>query len=254
LDISGVARFQMVNGAELIVDAYSGVPEKNVRLYLLGSALGALLHQRGVLPLHANAVEIDGKAVAFMGSSGAGKSTLAAWFHDRGFRVIADDVCVVRTSEEGEPSVTPGLPRLRLWVDALEFTGRDATNYQRSYDGNDQLNKFDVPLDHARTAPAAVPLAGLYLLERGEELSIGRLTGVEAVNAVFAHTYRGAYLAATNGQKAHWFSAVRLVRSTPLFRVMRRWHLAQADEQYSAVLDHARSTLDLERSGGNSSL
>ena len=78
------------------------VPDANIRLYLLGSAMGVLLHQRGLLPLHANAVEIDGKAFAFMGASGSGKSTLAAWFHDHGYRIIADDVCAVRFETEGD--------------------------------------------------------------------------------------------------------------------------------------------------------
>ena len=41
-----------------------GASSRNVRVFLLGSAFGALLHQRGLLPLHANAVEVDGRAVA----------------------------------------------------------------------------------------------------------------------------------------------------------------------------------------------
>ena len=81
--------------AEIVAEPRQGVPDSNVRLFLLGSAMGALLHQRGLLPLHTNAVEVGGRAFAFMGKSGAGKSTLAAWFHDRGFRIVADDVCVV---------------------------------------------------------------------------------------------------------------------------------------------------------------
>ena len=51
-----------------------------VRLYLLGTCMGALLFQRKLLPLHGSAVVINGKAYAFVGDSGAGKSTLAAAF------------------------------------------------------------------------------------------------------------------------------------------------------------------------------
>ncbi|MEG8053162.1 hypothetical protein QP185_07710 [Sphingomonas aerolata] len=53
--------------------------------YLLGTALGALLHQRALLPLHCNAIVHDGKAFLFCGDSGAGKSTLAAVFEARGY-------------------------------------------------------------------------------------------------------------------------------------------------------------------------
>ena len=49
------------------------VLEGDVRAYLLGTAIGALLHQRGLLPLHASAVEVNGRAVAFIAPAGHGK-------------------------------------------------------------------------------------------------------------------------------------------------------------------------------------
>lgn len=147
-----------------------------MRLFLLGSAFGALLHQRGLLPLHANAVEIDGRAFAFMGPSGAGKSTLAAWFHRQGDSVIADDVCVVGFGGDGRSFAAPGLPRLRLWAEALELMGGDSANYDRSYVGNDALTeKFDVPMGEVATARSNIELGALYLLNRGDEFSIAGL-------------------------------------------------------------------------------
>ena len=112
-------------------------------LYLLGSARGALLHQRGLLPLHANAVVLAGRAIAFCGHSGAGKSTIAAWFHDRGDPILADDICAVDGAATGEIIAYPGVPRLRLWRDALEKGGREASGYRRSFDS---LDKWDVPI------------------------------------------------------------------------------------------------------------
>ena len=58
---------------------YSRGPEtgdRDLTLFILGSAWGALCYQRGLLPLHASAVIRDGKVHAFTGQSGAGKSTL----------------------------------------------------------------------------------------------------------------------------------------------------------------------------------
>lgn len=247
LVVPQVARFRIEQGAAITVEPDTNVPDRNVRVYLLGSALGAILHQRGLLPLHANAVEVDGKAVAFMAPSGGGKSTLAAWFHDHGHRVIADDVCVVGFDEDGDPYAAPGLPRLRLWAEALELMGREAATYRRSYVGPDQVDKFDVPIDRAGAAHSHVRLAALYLLGRGEEPRIERLNGVEAADAVFANTYRGGYLSATNGQKRHWESAVRLVQSTPVFRAVRKWGLSELDEQCPRLLDHARDVASSER-------
>ena len=105
LVVPEVARYAIRGGSSIVVEPETAdVPETNVRLFLLGSAFGALLHQRGLLPLHANAVEIDGSAVAFMGASGSGKSTLAMWLCDQGFRILADDVCVVRFDAKWTPA------------------------------------------------------------------------------------------------------------------------------------------------------
>lgn len=239
LSIADVARFRIERGQEILVDPEPGVPERNVRLFLLGSAFGALLHQRGLLPLHANAVEIEGRAFAFMGESGAGKSTLAAWFHRRGYRIIADDVCVVGFDDQGTPFAAPGLPRLRLWSEALQLMGRDPEGLRRSY-LNDEDEKFDVPIDADSAARSKISLNAIYLLDRGGESSIVPLRGIEAADAVFANTYRGEYLAKTTGQKEHWESAVRLVRGTPVFRAIRQWDPAALEEQCLRLLDHAR--------------
>lgn len=237
LVVADVARFRIASGASIVVEPLPGVPERNVRLFLLGSAFGALLHQRGLLPLHANAVEVDGKAVAFMGESGAGKSTLAAWFHDAGYRVLADDVCVIRFDEQGRPAACPGLPRLRLWAEALKATGRDAEGFQRSYVGETVYDKYDVPLPGHAQAP--LPLAAFYVLGRGDRLSFERLEGSAAADVLFAHTYRGAFVAQAGSQVDHWSSCVDLLRSTPLFLVRRVWGLDAVDDGARALLGHA---------------
>jgi hypothetical protein len=239
LTVPDVARFRIDSGREIVVELSSGAPERNVRLYLLGSAFGALLHQRGLLPLHANAVEIDGRAIAFMGESGAGKSTLAAWFHDRGFRVIADDVCVVGF-DNGLPYAAPGLPRLRLWAEALELMGHSVDRFPRSYVGQEQQAKFDVPIDVAKAATSNIPLAALYLLDRGAEFAISELRGLEAADAVFANTYRGAFVSAAGNNEVHWRSSIGLVRTLPVFRVARTWDLVSLDCQSLQILEHAR--------------
>jgi hypothetical protein len=238
LVIPEVGRYQIEGGNRITVESEPGVPERNVRLFLLGSAFGALLHQRGLLPLHANAIEIDGRAVAFMGPSGAGKSTLAAWFHDRGFRVISDDVCVIGYDSAGVPHVAPGLPRLRLWAEALKLTGRDANGFARSY-VSDKLEKFDVPIQAASVALLNLSLAAIYVLDRGDAFGVAQIHGLEAAEAVFGNTYRGGYLPIIGSHKDHWESAIRLVRETPVFQVSREWGLERLEDQYSRLLAHA---------------
>ena len=78
LTVDGVARFLVQDGKEIIVERAPESDDDSLRLFLLGSALGALLQQRGMLTLHSSAIEVDGGCVGFLGHSGVGKSTLAA--------------------------------------------------------------------------------------------------------------------------------------------------------------------------------
>lgn len=238
LNIEGVAKYSITKGSRIIVDPEPGVPIVNVRLYLLGSVMGIVLHQRGLLPLHANCVEIGGRAFAFMGKSGAGKSTLAAWFHDRGHRVITDDVCVVRFDEEDRPYVNPGLPRLRLWREALEATGREPSLYQRSYAGDDTYEKFDVPISQ-QSGDAEIQLAGIYVLGTGDKLTIAHLQGVEAAEAVFANTYRGAYLSSVGNSRLHWEACLKLIGRTPIHLLVRKWSLSRLSSEGERIIAHA---------------
>ena len=72
--------FCIQEGKRIIVSPIEGSDEDEIRLYILGTCMGAILMQRKILPLHGSAVAIDGKAYAIVGDSGAGKSTLASAF------------------------------------------------------------------------------------------------------------------------------------------------------------------------------
>jgi len=240
LVIPPAGRFLTRSGREMLVEPADGVSPRNLRLYLLGSAFGAILHQRGLLPLHANAVVVEGRAIGFMGHPGAGKSTLAAWFHDRGFDVLADDVCVVTEGPDGVPLAHPGIPRLRLWREALEAGGRDASAYERSFD---DMDKYTVPTDLERMLPA-VPLSHLYLLEKAEDSpSIARLEGSAAVEAMIANTYRGAYVRLMGHSRQHMLACAGLARTVPVFRARRRWGYDSFDAEGAALEAHARQLI-----------
>ncbi|MEA3038880.1 MAG: hypothetical protein QOE79_1393 [Sphingomonadales bacterium] len=241
LTVPRVGRYLISGGREIVVDPASGASERNVRLFLLGSAFGALLHQRGLLPLHANAIEIEGRAFAFCGHSGAGKSTVAAWFHDRGHRILADDVCVIGFDAAGGALAYPGIPRLRLWREALEASGREAGAFTRSFD---DLDKYDVPTQREAT-PRPLPLGAIYLLRKADEgadpAEVKRLVGVDAVETLVSNTYRGAYLKTIGRTGAHLAACLAVARAVPVFLAERAWGFDRFEAQASRLEAHARS-------------
>jgi hypothetical protein len=240
LSIEEAGRYLISDGRTILAERSPSGSERNLRLFLLGSALGALLHQRGLLPLHANGIEIEGRAVLFLGHSGAGKSTMAAWFHDRGFRILSDDVCVVTINGQGQPIAHPGIPRLRLWTEALRASGRAEEDFELAFDDSE---KFNVPVA-AKESTGPLPLDQIYLLGRAESEAnvpvIERLQGVEAVDALVGNTYRGAYLPFIGGTQRHLMSCLHLVGRIPVFSARRRWGYEHFDQQASALEEHVR--------------
>jgi hypothetical protein len=243
LRIEGAGAYDVRHGRSIVVTPIPGAPEPNVRLFLLGSAMGLLLHQRGLLPLHANAVEIDGMAIAFMGPSGIGKSTLAAWFHDRGHRVLADDVCAVSFDAGGSPWVQPGIPRLRLWRNSLEAAGRSAHGLQRSFVGDDAYDKWDFPIRWDGQANPSVQLAAICILSRSGPLAVSPIDGVAAIEELFALTYRGAMLTQAGTASSHWRDCIRLQRAVPIFLANRSWDLAGLGSESDKLLQALQERL-----------
>jgi hypothetical protein len=86
--------------------------------YLLGPILGLLLRLRGLTCLHASAVAIERRCVAFVGPEGAGKSTTAAAFVQRGYGVLSDDI-VALVDRDDSFQVLPAYPHINLWPDSI---------------------------------------------------------------------------------------------------------------------------------------
>jgi hypothetical protein len=158
-DIDKVARYLVSNGNDVCIQPVPGADADAIRLFLFGSAFGALLHQRGVLPLHGSAVLTPRGAIVFTGTSGSGKSTLACAFHQKGYRVLSDDVCAIRSGDA--PAVLPGIPCLMLWADTLRELGIDPTGFDPV---RPRIEKFIFPLKHGFAGDAAV-LHAIYVLE-----------------------------------------------------------------------------------------
>jgi hypothetical protein len=220
LTVENVARYRIRAGREIAIDPCPGVSDRSVRLSLLGSAFGVLCHQRGLLPLHANAIVSEGRAFVFAGRAGIGKSTLAAHFQSRGYEVLCDDVCVVSFDDRGRPLAWPGLPCLKLWRDAAEMFGHDSRKLELTMDGRD---KFLVPLA-AEPAPGPFPLAHLYILmdcEPGGEAKILPLSGITALEAVLANVYRRWHLKTLGLVQENFRSAALVATHASVYAAQR---------------------------------
>lgn len=220
LNVDGVARYLVCDGNRIVIDRAAGVQDDDVRLFLLGSALGALLHQRHAIVLHGSAVIIDGKAVAFIGPSGIGKSTLAVAFSRRGTPVLTDDLCVAWPERaNGQILVEPGVQESKLWMDSLQHLDIDTTGLQRV---RHSLEKRALPLGAAFAGHAA-PLKRIYVLRTCNDLRLGivDLQGAEKFAALKHQTYRVQFLDGLGAKPAHFRNAMLLAQQIPVAVIER---------------------------------
>jgi len=184
LDVPSVARYLITHGNCITIDPYDQADEDSIRVFLLGSGMGALLMQRDLFLLHANAIKIGDACVSFSGNSGAGKSTLSAAFMSRGYSVLADDVCAI--NEAGQ--VMPSFPQVKLWADSSHKLAIKTGGLRRI---RPNIEKFAVPLNQQFFA-TNLPLKVLYILNSHNQdtFEFDSIEGMHKMLPLKNNTYR----------------------------------------------------------------
>ena len=189
LHVPDVARFRVTHGQQMIIEPLTNADEDSIRLFVLGSCMGALLMQRNLFLLHGNAISInDVHCVSFVGYSGVGKSTVSGAFFRRGYSILADDICAINT----QGRVMPSFPQMKLCADAAQQLQIDTRSLSRVMPS---LNKFAVPLG-GQFHPVACPLKMVYVLETHHQdtITIMPLVGMEKLGALQHNLYRPQFL------------------------------------------------------------
>jgi hypothetical protein len=221
LTIPGVAHFLIERGCEIVIEPIEGVTAAAIRLFLLGSAMGALLHQRGVIPLHGSAIATPGGAIIFTAPRGSGKSTLAAAFAQRGYPLLADDVCALTVTDAGI-WLQPAYPRVNLLPDALATLGLTPADA-----GREEIlmkpfsNKYCVPVGSFDQAPR--PLKTIYRLTPTESarVQLQRLYGFSRIGELMSNTYRVHFLRELGEEERHFSQLQQIARQVDVVRVDR---------------------------------
>ncbi|HEY0971122.1 MAG TPA: hypothetical protein VGE02_09160, partial [Gemmatimonadales bacterium] len=128
------------------------------RAVVLGPALAIALQQAGVPCLHGSAVEIGGRAVAFLAPKLHGKSTLAMALVQAGARLVSDDAVALDTAPI--PTVRPGVHSVRLHED----TARRLVDGPVATEVVEGAKRTFVGFPRDAVAWSAAPLAAVYLL------------------------------------------------------------------------------------------
>jgi len=247
LEINNVARYFATHGSEIRIQVFPAAHAQEVRLFLLGTVLGMVLHQRGVLPMHASALSVDDSCILFTGASGAGKSTTAGLLNQRGFSILADDVTAITQDSATQSRAWPGFPRLKLWQDAIDsLDKRDSVKIPDHV----RLNKFHLMVDDFNYQQKPLRVSRIYELHdwdsihnRGlpgskSDIQIRQVSGHEAMAVLLRNTYRMEILDNNQLCAANFKRCALLANTVNVFQIFRKKHFQQSEQFVDSLLKH----------------
>ncbi|RKQ33478.1 ATP-binding cassette domain-containing protein [Oceanobacillus halophilus] len=237
-EVPEVAIFKIENGNTITVSPYENAHEDQIRLYLLGTCMGAILLQRNILPLHGSAIVIDGKAYAIVGDSGAGKSTLASAFLRRGYQLLSDDVIAISLDKENQPIVTPSYPQQKLWQKSLDHFGMESTHFRPVIQ---RETKFAVPVKN-QFITKPMPLAGIIELTKKESglPEIRSIQVLERLYTLYAHTYRNFLIGRSGLMEWHFETTAKMANKIDFYQIKRPEDQFTANELVNLILNNVQ--------------
>ncbi|WP_035053305.1 hypothetical protein [Andreprevotia chitinilytica] len=216
----GIAKFLVSGGRQIDFEIAPDISEQDLQCMLMSAPMGALIHQRGELPIHGAGLvspKNDGVTV-IVGNCGAGKSTTSAALANQGWHLIADDICRISPSpqqdETGELVVHRGYTRIKLTDDACGRLGFDSSILPRV---SSFVDKYFWEAPHIG-GPEYAPKR-LILLHRPSgtaALEWGRCVGEVAIRALMPHIYAPNIGSTINAQNS-MFLLSRLVQIASVY-------------------------------------
>ncbi len=234
--VPGLARFLVAAGREITVELEQDAKERDASAFVLGTAFGVLLHQRGSLVLHGSAVANNDRAIAICGESGAGKSTLAAALCRHGCRFVTDDLCVVALNERRQPIVLPDGRQLKLWKESIQKLGLAARQGAAVHESFEKyyVEPFDAAVEPTR-------LSAIYVLREGNpplQLGIETLALPDAMRMLEIETYRPGLRAKMGRMTESISHAAATVAHAKVFLLTRPRRFEHLNETVALLCTH----------------
>jgi hypothetical protein len=194
--------------------------------------------------LHASVVNVDGRAVGFLGATRQGKSTLAAALARRGHAVLSDDCCVLCRTATGF-DVAPTYPGLRLSPESINGVFGACGTPLPEVAHYSSKQRFVPAGSGGCSSHRRVPLGALYAIAPRSSLAaatrvrISARTSRESVLEIIGVTF---YLDVTDGGRVRegFELAAEAASSCPVRLLTFPWNLAALDAAAGEIVDDLR--------------
>lgn len=233
----GVGSFLIRDGCSISYHEHQGAVSGCLGQALLGPAMGLLLQQRGLMPLHASALAIDGVAIGIAGDSGMGKSTTAHALHERRHRLVTDDIAALSCRGD-EVIIPPGHAALRLWPDSLLRVSANPSVHERIH-ADTEKRRIELS-DGLAVEP--LRLAGIVVLCDGDDERLERLSLPRATIELLRHYYYPELTCKVLGPSVLMQQCGRLAERIQVWRLHRR-KLSGSIDTMVRLIEQCRESL-----------
>ena len=233
-----VGVFEITNGDRIAVCPNSGATMDKLTPFILGYGIAMLFWQRRMHAIHCSAVELDGKALLIAGHSGSGKSTLTSRLIENGFRLMVDDVAIIRSKPGEAVMVYPAFPQQKLCRDAVI---RNRLDIKELWYIDEDKDKFALPRLNS-FCNTETKLAGMICL--GVQESIGQiecceLTGHSKLISVLENHFLFPMFRQNQVfSPEDMASCLWLAQSVPMYSIRRPIGIDSTKEQVQYIRKH----------------
>lgn len=233
--IKEVGKFYVAKGNYILYEPAGELNIEIIKLYLLGSCMGAILYQRGILPLHGSCIKTTDKAVIITGASGAGKSTIAAALRQKGCLSLSDDVVAVNFIDNALWAI-PSYPEIKLWEDALirmniESDKKSLRRYKEEYTkyALKNVNEF-------YNQPQEISIIIEIIPIEQSHVEVEEIIGAKKLELVVNNMFKGLIAEAMGLRSWYYKQCVTIAACTKIYSIKRPKNMPKEQEIAEIIL------------------
>ena len=257
--MGSIGDFEMSADLSTVVcHPYAGGRSEVLPIVIPGTIAAFLMNMAGRFVLHGSAVDLSGKALAFVGQSGQGKSTMAALFCAAGAALVTDDVLPLEFGPASAPESGPAYAPASGPASAPKghrpdsvFCLRAGTEIRLREGSVSLIDRFwddvvvrDTADQRRAVSPSAtgrdrVPLAAIVVPhpDRKYPQSAARLLDVGEASFVLGRYQRIEGWHAADHLRRQFEDVGRVVAEVPVFDVSVPWGPPFGDDLVAGVLE-----------------
>ncbi len=206
-DVKNVARYRVQDGKNVSICPYEDADEASINLFLEGSVLGAVLHQRQLLPFHGSSFEYKSKGIMICGRSGVGKSSVTAAFCQNGAKYINDDISPMKI-DSSKTVILPYKTWIKLWDDTLEKLEIENNELEKI---RPEIEKFYLKMRKENYSDFDLNQIFILNIHNKEAYEANVLNGIQKYNALRKQIYRKVYLKGMPETEKEYFKQLFLL-------------------------------------------